>query len=279
MKQQIRMRFPGGRAKAFTLSYDDGVEQDIHLIELIRQHGVKCTFNLSSGEYPPEGFKWEPGTVHRRMPLSQCREVYKGDDIEVAIHGTHHPFLESMPAPAAMWDIINDRRELESQYGRIVRGGAYPFGTYSDDVVTMMRLAGIAYCRTVKSSHSFSMPRDWLRLEATCHHRDTELYELAERFVTVKNVRDPLLFYVWGHTYEFEDNDNWHVMEGLLERVAGRDDVWYATNIEICDYAHAFSELIFSADGSMAYNPTSTNLWAWCGEETVHIPSGGTAAV
>ena len=58
MKQQIRMRFPGGRAKAFTLSYDDGVEQDIHLIELIRQHGVKCTFNLSSGEYPPEGYEW-----------------------------------------------------------------------------------------------------------------------------------------------------------------------------------------------------------------------------
>ena len=279
MKQQIRMRFPEGRAKAFTLSYDDGVEQDIRLIELIRAHGVKCTFNLSSGEYPPEGFEWEPGRIHRRMPLSRCREVYQGDDIEVAIHGTHHPFWDALPTPSAMWDIINDRRELESQYGRIIRGGAFPFGTYSDSAVEMLRLAGIAYCRTVKSSRSFNMPADWLRLEATCHHRDPELYELADRFVSVKNVRDPLMFYVWGHTYEFEDNDNWHVMEELLDRVSGHDDVWYATNIEICDYAHAFGELIYSADGSMAYNPTVTDLWAWNGEETIKIPSGGTAAV
>lgn len=279
MRQQIRMRFPGGRSRAFTLSYDDGVEQDIRLIELIREHGVKCTFNISSGEYPPEGVAWEPGRVHRRMPLSRCREVYVGDDIEVAIHGTHHPFLDAMPTAAAMWDIINDRRELETQYGRLVRGGAYPFGTYSDDVAEMLCLAGIAYCRTVKSSHSFAIPQDWLRLEATCHHRDAELYELAERFVSVKNVRDPLLFYVWGHTYEFEDNDNWHIMEELLDRVSGHDDVWYATNIEICDYAHAYSELIFSADGRMAYNPTATDLWAWNGEDTVMIPSGGTANV
>lgn len=280
MKQQIRMRFPEGRAKAFTLSYDDGVEQDIKLIELVRAHGAKVTFNLSSGEYPSEGHVWPEGQVHRRMPLSRCLEVYRGDDIEVALHGTHHPFLDAMPTPSAMWDIINDRRTLEEQYGRLVRGGAYPFGTYSDDVVTMLRLAGITYCRTVKSSHSFAVPRDWLRLEATCHHRDDALSELAERFTSVKSVvRDPLLFYVWGHTYEFEDNDNWNVMEELLDTVCGRDDVWYATNIEICDYAHAFGELIYSADGTRAYNPTSTDLWAWNGENTIKIPSGGSADV
>ena len=279
MKQQIRMRFPGGRAKAFTLSYDDGVEQDIKLIELVRAHGARVTFNLSSGEYQPEGFEWEPGRVHRRMPLSRCREVYKGDDIEVAIHGTHHPFLDAMPTPAAMWDIINDRRELEAQYGRIVRGGAYPFGTYSDAVVEMLSMAGIAYCRTVKSSHGFGIPHDWLRLEATCHHRDPDLTELAERFVSVRNVRDPLLFYVWGHTYEFEDNDNWYIMEELLDRVCGHEDVWYATNIEICDYAHAFSELIYSADGTRAYNPTATDVWVWNGEDTIRVPSGGSAVV
>ncbi len=279
MKQQIRMRFPGGRPRAFTLSYDDGVEQDMKLIELAREKGAKMTFNLSSGEYPPEGFSWEPGTVHRRMPLSLCQKVYTGDDIEVAVHGTHHPFWDALPPHVAMWDIINDRRALEEQYGRLVRGGAFPFGTYSDEVVAMLRAAGIAYCRTVKSSRSFALPQDWMRLEATCHHRDPELFELAERFTSVKNVRDPLLFFVWGHTYEFEDNDNWDVMEGLLDRVCGRDDVWYATNIEICDYANAFGRLIFSADGSRAYNPTSTELFAFCGGETVTIPAGGSAEV
>lgn len=49
------MRFPQGRAKALTLSYDDGVEQDIRLIEIMGKHGLKGTFNLNSGLYAEEG--------------------------------------------------------------------------------------------------------------------------------------------------------------------------------------------------------------------------------
>ena len=31
------MRFPGGKAKALTFSYDDGIEQDIRLIEIFKK--------------------------------------------------------------------------------------------------------------------------------------------------------------------------------------------------------------------------------------------------
>ena len=37
------MRFPKGRAKALTLSYDDGTEQDIRLIRIMNQNGLKGT--------------------------------------------------------------------------------------------------------------------------------------------------------------------------------------------------------------------------------------------
>lgn len=37
----MRMRFPGGLAKALTLSYDDGVEQDKQLIEILNAHGLE----------------------------------------------------------------------------------------------------------------------------------------------------------------------------------------------------------------------------------------------
>ena len=37
MRTKFFMRFPGGRAKAFTLSYDDGVEQDIRFIEMMEE--------------------------------------------------------------------------------------------------------------------------------------------------------------------------------------------------------------------------------------------------
>ena len=37
----IFIQFPKGKKKALTLSYDDGVEQDIRLIEIMKQHGLK----------------------------------------------------------------------------------------------------------------------------------------------------------------------------------------------------------------------------------------------
>ena len=49
------MRFPGGLAKALTFSYDDGVEQDIRLVEILDKYGMKGTFNLNSGCYAKPG--------------------------------------------------------------------------------------------------------------------------------------------------------------------------------------------------------------------------------
>lgn len=43
------MRFPGGRAKALTLSYDDNVKQDFRMMEILDRHGLKCTFNINTG--------------------------------------------------------------------------------------------------------------------------------------------------------------------------------------------------------------------------------------
>ena len=45
----LSMLWAGGREKALTLSYDDCVTQDIRLIEIMNQNGIKGTFNLNSG--------------------------------------------------------------------------------------------------------------------------------------------------------------------------------------------------------------------------------------
>ena len=70
----IRMRFPGGLGKAFTMSYDDGVQQDKKLISMMRAHGVNGTFNLNAGLFALEGTVYPAGQIHRRMTLSECKE-------------------------------------------------------------------------------------------------------------------------------------------------------------------------------------------------------------
>ncbi|MBR3928330.1 MAG: polysaccharide deacetylase family protein [Clostridia bacterium] len=274
--QNMRLRFPGGKEKAFTMSYDDGVEQDIRLIEIMRKNGVKGTFNIGAGLFAKEGTVYPKGQVHRRMTLNECLKAYKGDDIEVAVHGYTHPFLESLPSPAAVLQIIEDRKGLEDAFHTIIRGMAYPYGTYSDAVVDILRLCGVAYSRTVESRRNFNIPKDWLRMGATCHHNDPNLAELSNEFINGKVQRDPWLFYLWGHSYEFEANDNWRVIEEFLAKIGNRDDIWYATNIEIHDYVKASEQLIFSSDASIACNPTSTDVWMQADDKLVCLPAGKT---
>lgn len=260
---QLFMRYPKGRAKALTFSYDDGVEQDIRLIEIFDKNGLKGTFNLNSGRFSPEGKCFSEGQIHRPMTERRARELYFESGHEVAVHSLTHAFLEKLPRDRIAYEIIKDREKLEQLFGCIVRGMAYPYGTYSDAAVEVLRACGIVYARTTEVTGSFEIPRDLLRLPATCKHTDPKLMEYAHRFaemkVAVKGA--PKLFYVWGHAYEFEGDDNWSVIEEFAEFMGGREDIWYATNIEIFDYINAFERLIYSADGSIVSNPTSSELW------------------
>ena len=276
---QVFMRFPGGKQRALTFSYDDGVEQDVRLIEIFRKYGLKATFNLNSGLYAPEGTVYPEGQVHRRMTESQVSELYRGDDIEVAVHGYTHPWLDHMPMNMCTKDLMDDREKLESQFGTLVRGMAYPFGTYSDDVVACMRSVGVVYSRTVQSTHDFNMPTDWMRLPATCHHNDPELMTLAHRFVEESSWGRPWMFYLWGHSYEFEGNNNWEVIEEFAEFMSGREDIWYATNIEIYDYQAAFKQLLFSMDGKIVTNPTAYELWFFLNGNEYSIQPGETKRI
>lgn len=275
----VYMRFPGGKPKALTLSYDDGVEQDIRLMMLLEQHQVKATFNLNSGLYAPEGTVYPKGTIHRRMTEQQVSALYRNSLAEVAVHTSTHPFLDKLPTALAMEEIIKDRRTLEQQFGVLVRGSAYPYGTYNDEVVELLRLAGIVYARTVHSHHSFALPKDWLRLGATCHHDDPQLMPLARKFVEDVPERDSWLYYLWGHSYEFEQHDNWQVIEEFLDVVSGREDIWYATNLEIYDYMQAYERLVYSADGLTVYNPSSVPVWCQCDNVVLEIPAGETVKI
>ena len=84
---------------------------------------------------------------------------------------------------------------------------------------------------------------------------------LCDRFLADEANWNSKLFYLWGHSYEFEANDNWQVISSFAKKMGGHKDVWYATNIEVVDYVNAYRSLIVSADGSTVYNPTAATLW------------------
>ena len=273
------MRFPGGRSRALTLSYDDGVEQDIKLIEIMNKYGLKGTFNLNSGEYAPEDRVYPEGVVHRRMSKSRVTKTYANSGQEVAVHGLTHPWLEQLPLNICVKEIMEDRANLEEQFGGTVRGMAYPFGTLNDEVVEVLRMNGIAYSRTVHSTERFDIPTDWLRLPATCHHDNPKLMELAKHFVEGNSYGAPWMFYLWGHSYEFEANNNWNVIEEFAQYMSGREQIWYATNIQIYDYINAYKQLRFNTAMNYVENPTATELFfeynvGWNDNRKISVAAG-----
>ena len=79
---------------------------------------------------------------------------------------------------------------------------------------------------------------------------------------------------VWGHSYEFDHDDNWELIETFCAMMGKREDIWYATNIEIVDYMDAAERLQFTAAGDKVYNPSALSIWIEVDKEKLEIPGG-----
>ncbi|MBQ8388351.1 MAG: polysaccharide deacetylase family protein [Clostridia bacterium] len=256
--------FPGNKKRALTMSYDDGVVQDRRLIEIFNKYGIKGSFHLNSANLGREG----------HIDASEVATLYAGH--EVSVHSLTHPFLERIPPMELVHEIMEDRKNLESLCGYIVRGMSYPFGTYSSEVLDQLKNLGIVCSRTVKSTGRFTVPENFLEWHPTCHHREN-IMEKLEKFKA--NRYSFGLFYVWGHAYELDqeiENNNWQMIEEFCAAASNDPDTWYATNIEIYDYVTALRRVVLSADCTLAYNPSAIDVILDVDGAPVTVPAGQT---
>ena len=93
------------------------------------------------------------------------------------------------------------------------------------------------------------------------------------------NNKEPMLFYLWGHSFEFDRNNNWDVIEEFAEFVGNREDIWYATNGEIYDYVFAYDLLRFNAEGNRCYNPSAVDVYLCYYGRDIKVPSGKTVSL
>ena len=282
------MRFPGGRPKALTLSYDDGVRADLRLCEILEKHGLKCTFNLNSAYFIGEAAR--PG----KITPDEIREHILAKGHEIAVHGKQH-LAPGIASPViAIRDVLECRDEMEREFGMIIRGMAYPdsgitkMHTGNDYATVRSYLAdlGIVYSRTLGGdNNSFMMPSDFYAWMPTAHHNNPNLMEWADEFLAedghnkIITRRYPRLFYLWGHSYEFDNNDNWELMEAFAEKMGGKDNIWYATNMEIFEYTEAYQRLVCSADGTRIYNPSLIEVFLHVDGKECSVKPGQTLCI
>ncbi|WP_251551467.1 polysaccharide deacetylase family protein [Neobacillus muris] len=258
---KIMMAFPEGKHKVVTMSYDDGRDADRRLVEIFNKNRIKGTFHINSGLLGTDG----------RIPHEEIESLYKGH--EISTHTVTHPTIARSPKEQIIEEVIEDRKRLEEIAGYTVRGLSYPNGSYNQLIKEMLPYLGIEYARTVHSTGNFSMPDDFLEWNPTCHHK-RDLMKLAEEFVQLHKKQYLYMMYVWGHSYEFDDDENWDLIESFCEFIGNRNDIWYAANIEIVDYMKAFQNLKFSADSTFVYNPTAISVWLSVDGIIVEVEAG-----
>lgn len=278
------LRFPDGKAKAFTMSYDDGVIQDKRFSDVITRYGLKCTFNLNA-------------TLNNanRLTVDEVNEYIFNRGHEVAVHGACHRANGNMSSVVGIKDVLDGRLYLEEKFGRIIKGMAYPDSgitrfsnnTTYETVKRYLTDLGIVYSRTLSGdNNSFLLPADWHAWMPTAHHNNPDIFKYLEEFINLDlstkiyhAARGPRLFYLWGHSYEFDRGNNWEHLEKICEKISGNDDIWYATNMEIYNYVNAYNSLELSADETIIYNPTLIDIWLDIDGKVYKVSSGETIKI
>lgn len=275
------MRFPGGKSKAVTLSYDDGCASDMRMSDIISKYGLKCTFNLTGKEQ-----------VHD-MTDRQIKEYILDRGHEIAIHGLEHIAEGTMRPIDGICDVLRCRLELEERFGIIIKGMAYPDtgisnicpGTSYETIKNYLTELDISYSRTLGGDNdSFKLPTDWHAWIPTAHHNNPKLMEYIDSFMNIDNNsenvyvdrRYPRLFYMWGHSFELDRDNTWELFDKICASLSGKDNVWYATNMEIYEYTNAYNSLSYSANKKLIYNPTLHDIWLDIDGSTIKISSGQT---
>ena len=226
-----------GKMKALTFSYDDGVTQDIRLIELFNKYGMKGTFNLNSARLgqPGDYIKNGKRILHNQNKPEDIKYIYEGH--EVAAHTLDHPRLTIIESDAEVTrQVEEDRLRLSELVGYEVVGLAYPCGgvNYDSRVSNLVReTTGIKYARSTISSFDFALQDNLYEFSPSVdqHNQFDEMVALGEKFLSLKT-DEPAIFYVWAHSYELDIRDDWGRFEEFLQMMSGKDDICYCTNSE-----------------------------------------------
>lgn len=226
-----------GKYKAVTFSYDDGVTQDIRLIEIFNKYNLKATFNLNSELLGKSGALVREGknVSHNKNKPEDIKHIYDGH--EIAAHSLTHPFLPDIKEDTeVIRQVEEDRQKLSYLAGYEVLGMAYPCSTGDERTERLIREnTGIKYARGVETTGSFDVFENLFRYNGTIYHHAEwdKLFETGERFLNAKADK-PQVFYIWGHAYEFDIYpERWEMFEEFCKMISGKSDVFYGTNAEV----------------------------------------------
>jgi peptidoglycan/xylan/chitin deacetylase (PgdA/CDA1 family) len=216
----------------FTTSWDDGYPADRRLAEHLTRHRIDATFYIPTQNR--EG----------RAVMGTADIAALGKGFEIGGHTADHMVLPGQPADVALRKIRDNKEFLEDTLGRTVPGFCYPRGEYDATTKLLVKRAGYAYARTVRTFRSdktadpFEVPTT---IQFYPHARDVYVRNMLRKpgsvglFLTalgstslvtrVCRLIDQIaqsggIAHLWGHSWEIENLDLWDDLDTIFEYAA-----------------------------------------------------------
>jgi lysophospholipase L1-like esterase len=254
----IQFVYPNGTVKSLIMSYDDGLVDDLKLTGLFNENHIVGTFCLNSG-YLSTVRPWEQSngsTIYQRYVSKDSLDlIYKNH--EIAAHGKFHKNFSQISDDKILEDVNSDILSLQTLTKREIKSFAYPFGSTSEHIASVMAKTGITNARTVKETNTFGLPGNYLLWDPTCH--DSKALPILNNYLSLDT--DTLtLFYVWGHSWELRDQTRWNNMVDFCQKAGNRKDIWYVGCGEFVDYHKSLKAIRIAPD--FIENPKGNNrVW------------------
>lgn len=225
--------YPGGKRKAFNITYDDGVLQDERFVDMLNRYGIKGTFNLNS-QLMNEEFVWTHPNGMEVKRLSPKRAAHLYDGHEIASHTLTHPYMQNLSDDELYRQLRSDKDDLEMIFGKEVTGFAVPFDYYDERIAKCAMACGFHYARMSDCSGDFRPCTDFYHWKAGIYHTDPNLPNFVTEFL---NIHEELaVCQILGHSYELDTESLWDTLELICTMVSRCNDVWFCTNAELVDF-------------------------------------------
>lgn len=251
--------YPNGEYKAVTMRFDDGPVEDRIMIGLLNEYGLKATFYLVAGYLDKNG----------SVTSSEIRKLYKGHEIGNHTYSHIDPRSNVINPRELEIELKTGKQSLAEFWKKPIEGYAYVCSTFGD--VGEKRYKEILsktehkYAIMGRENRAFEPDiKDSFDVGQSFRFSDPQLISEATKYCQYDEDKLSIMF-VMAHTYEFSNKSlpyDWNTVRSFFDVIAGKSDIWYATNGEVIGYLLAVNNFIsYNNDKDIFKNNTDKTIF------------------
>ena len=156
-----------------------------------------------------------------------------------------------------LYELFEDKRNLENIFSKEVKGFALPFDYYSDLIENCVKECGFTYARISEESYSFIPGNDFYKWRATIFHCCNELINFTHKFIN--SDEELAVFQIVGHSYDLDIENKWDIIENIFDTISKQNDILPMTTIDIIEYLDAMNKVNITEQ--LIQNNSNRTLW------------------